>query len=48
MTYAEDEPKVLLSLRQAEILTALAADKELAEAGCVPALQDEKPPGKPW
>lgn len=47
MTYSEDEPKVLLSLRQAEILTALAADKELAEAGCVPALQDELPAGKP-
>ncbi|QYS99092.1 Glutamate--cysteine ligase [Trichoderma simmonsii] len=47
VTYSEDEPKVLLSLRQAEILTALAADKELAEAGCVPALQDELPAGKP-
>lgn len=47
MTYSKDEPKVLLSLRQAEILKALAADKELAEAGCVPALQDDKPAEKP-
>ena len=41
VTYAKDEPKVLLSLRQAEILAALAADQELAaKGGCVPALQD--------
>lgn len=42
VTYSKDDPKVLLSLRQAEILTALAADQELAaKGGCVPALQDE-------
>lgn len=35
VTYAKDEPKVLLSLRQAEILAALASDHELAkEGGC--------------
>ncbi|TQS31793.1 hypothetical protein Golomagni_07913, partial [Golovinomyces magnicellulatus] len=41
--YSDDEPRVVLSLRQAEILKALAADAELAkEGGCVPALQDIK------
>ncbi|KAI8672458.1 Glutamate--cysteine ligase [Fusarium sp. Ph1] len=41
VTYSEDNQKVLLSLRQAEILEALAADKELKkEGGCVPDLQD--------
>ncbi|KAH7326207.1 glutamate-cysteine ligase [Stachybotrys elegans] len=41
VSYSEDDPKVLLSLRQAEILTALASDQELAkEGGCVPELQD--------
>ncbi|KAH7011892.1 glutamate-cysteine ligase-domain-containing protein [Ilyonectria destructans] len=41
VTYSEDDPKVLLSLRQAEILEALAADKELKKkGGCVPDLQD--------
>jgi hypothetical protein len=41
VTYSQNEPKVLLSLRQAEILEALAADKELAKkGGCVPDLQD--------
>ena len=36
MTYERDDKKVLLSLRQAEILTALASDAELAKAGgCV-------------
>lgn len=41
VTYSKDDPQVLLSLRQAEILTALAADQELAaKGGCVPALQD--------
>ncbi|KND86648.1 Glutamate--cysteine ligase [Tolypocladium ophioglossoides CBS 100239] len=40
VTYSKDEPRVLLSLRQAEILKALAADKDLAkEGGCVPAIQ---------
>ncbi|KAI0893465.1 GCS-domain-containing protein [Annulohypoxylon nitens] len=39
--YSKDDPKVLLSLRQADILTALAADEELSDkGGCVPALQD--------
>ncbi|ORY68824.1 glutamate-cysteine ligase [Pseudomassariella vexata] len=41
VTYSKDDPKVLLSLRQADILTALAADEELAQkGGGVPALQD--------
>ena len=41
VTYEKDDPKVCLSLRQAEILDALAADKDLAEkGGCVPDLQD--------
>ncbi|ODA83736.1 hypothetical protein RJ55_02251 [Drechmeria coniospora] len=36
VTYSENDPKVLLSLRQAEILKALAADKDLAaKGGCV-------------
>ncbi|KAI0885843.1 GCS-domain-containing protein [Annulohypoxylon maeteangense] len=39
--YSKDDSKVLLSLRQADILTALAADEELSDkGGCVPALQD--------
>ncbi|KAI0164361.1 GCS-domain-containing protein [Hypoxylon sp. FL1284] len=39
--YSKDEPKVLLSLRQADILKALASDEELSDkGGCVPALQD--------
>ncbi|KAJ3478546.1 hypothetical protein NLG97_g8550 [Lecanicillium saksenae] len=41
VNYTKDNEKVYLSLRQAEILKALAADKELAkEGGCVPALQE--------
>ncbi|KAK2609282.1 glutamate--cysteine ligase [Conoideocrella luteorostrata] len=40
VTYTKDEQKVLLSLRQAQILEALASDQELAKEGCVPALQD--------
>jgi glutamate--cysteine ligase catalytic subunit len=41
VVYSSDRPKVLLSLRQAEILEALAADKELAKkGGCVPGLQN--------
>jgi len=41
--YSEDSPKVLLSLRQADILKALAADEELsAKGGGVPDLQDVK------
>ncbi|KAJ1326540.1 glutamate--cysteine ligase catalytic subunit [Microdochium nivale] len=43
--YSETEPKVLLSLRQADILAALAEDEELAhKGGCVPALQDIQAP----
>ncbi|KAI1380997.1 GCS-domain-containing protein [Hypoxylon crocopeplum] len=39
--YSKDESKVLLSLRQADILKALAADEELSDkGGCVPALQE--------
>lgn len=45
VTYAKDDPKVLLSLRQAEILEALAEDKELKKkGGCVPDLQDGESP----
>ncbi|KAK3328375.1 glutamate-cysteine ligase-domain-containing protein [Cercophora scortea] len=41
VTYAKDDPKVLLSLRQADILAALAGDKSLsAEGGGAPELQD--------
>ncbi|TIC91501.1 Glutamate--cysteine ligase [Colletotrichum higginsianum] len=41
VTYSKDDPKVRLSLRQAEILTALAESPDLAkEGGCVPDLQD--------
>jgi glutamate--cysteine ligase catalytic subunit len=44
--YSKDDPKVLLSLRQAEILKALSNNEALAEAGSVPALQDEAPIAK--
>jgi len=45
VTYSESEPKVLLSLRQADILAALAEDEELSKkGGCVPALQDIQAP----
>ncbi|KAL1848366.1 glutamate--cysteine ligase [Diaporthe australafricana] len=41
VTYSKDDPRVLLSLRQADILEALASDTNLAaKGGCVPALQD--------
>jgi glutamate--cysteine ligase catalytic subunit len=41
VTYSEDDPRVLLSLRQADILLALAADEDLSgKGGCVPALQE--------
>lgn len=40
MTYSKDDPKILLSLRQADILEALASDKALAKAKCAPALPD--------
>ncbi|OTA02228.1 Glutamate-cysteine ligase [Trichoderma parareesei] len=45
--YSKDDPKVLLSLRQAEILKALSNNEALAEAGSVPALQDETAAAKP-
>jgi len=39
--FAKDQPKVLLSLRQAEILDALASDAELAkQGGCTADQQD--------
>ncbi|KAH8893235.1 glutamate-cysteine ligase [Thozetella sp. PMI_491] len=45
VTYSKDDPKVLLSLKQAEILEALANDKDLAaKGGCVPDLQDGEVP----
>jgi len=41
VTYKDDDQRVTLSLRQADILAALASDEELkTEGGCVPALQD--------
>ena len=41
VTYDKNDQKVLLSLRQAEILTALASDAELAkEGGCVADMND--------
>jgi len=41
VTYSEGDPHDLLSLRQADILKALASNAELAaQGGCVPALQD--------
>jgi glutamate--cysteine ligase catalytic subunit len=39
--YKDEDPKVTLSLRQADILHALAHDEELrGEGGCVPDLED--------
>ncbi|APA16188.1 hypothetical protein sscle_16g109580 [Sclerotinia sclerotiorum 1980 UF-70] len=41
VNYKDNDEKVTLSLRQADILTALAQDEELrTNGGCVPALQD--------
>lgn len=41
VTYKDKDPQVTLSLRQADILTALAQDEKLCtEGGCVPDLQD--------
>jgi hypothetical protein len=41
VVYSEDNQRVLLSLRQAQILEALAADKDLKkQGGCVPDLQE--------
>ncbi|KAK3901387.1 glutamate-cysteine ligase-domain-containing protein [Staphylotrichum tortipilum] len=34
VTYSKDDPKILLSLRQADILEALASDKALSKARC--------------
>jgi glutamate--cysteine ligase catalytic subunit len=43
VTYKEEDDKVTLSLRQADILLALAEDVKLqTEGGCVPDLQDVK------
>jgi len=45
VTYSKDDPKVLLSLRQADILKALANDESLsAHGGCVPDLQETDRP----
>jgi glutamate--cysteine ligase catalytic subunit len=41
VNYKKADPNVTLSLRQADILTALAQDEKLcAEGGCVPDLQN--------
>jgi hypothetical protein len=41
VNYSKSEPNVTLSLRQADILHALAHDEELSKAGgCVPDLQE--------
>ncbi len=41
VTYDEEKKRCYLSLRQADILVALARDEELCKrGGCVPALQD--------
>jgi glutamate--cysteine ligase catalytic subunit len=34
VTYSKDDPKILLSLRQADILEALASDQALTKARC--------------
>jgi glutamate--cysteine ligase catalytic subunit len=40
VNYSDEEPNVTLSLRQADILKALAQDEHLRkEGGCVPDLQ---------
>lgn len=45
MTYSNHDPRALLSLRQADILEALANDKALsAQGGCVPELHNGHPP----
>lgn len=47
MTYSKDDPRVLLSLRQADILHSLACDEALAAKGCcVPELQEDQVPPK--
>jgi glutamate--cysteine ligase catalytic subunit len=41
VNYSPTDPNVTLSLRQADILMALAKDEQLCkDGGCVPALQD--------
>lgn len=41
VNYKDTDPNVTLSLRQAEILLALAEDEELRKKGaCVPGLQE--------
>ena len=41
VAFEKDEKRVVLSLRQADILAALAKDEELTKkGGCVPALQN--------
>lgn len=43
VNYKKDDKNVTLSLRQADILRALAHDDELCKVGgCVPALQNVK------
>ena len=43
VTYKDEDVKVTLSLRQADILRALAQDEELCtHGGCVPDLQEVK------
>lgn len=43
VTFKDDEEKVTLSLRQADILKALAQDEKLCkDGGCVPDLQAVK------
>ncbi|KAK4168844.1 putative glutamate--cysteine ligase [Cladorrhinum sp. PSN259] len=44
VTYSKDDPKVLLSLRQADILAALASGKNLSTASCVSTLPDGSRP----
>lgn len=45
VVYSKDDPKVLVSLRQADILKALANDEDLvAQGGGVPDLQGAAPP----
>ncbi|KAM4066134.1 glutamate-cysteine ligase [Hirsutella rhossiliensis] len=43
VTYTDNDPKVLLSLRQADILNALAADKELGQNGTTPPQLHDEP-----
>jgi glutamate--cysteine ligase catalytic subunit len=40
VTYSKDDPKILLSLRQADILDALASDQSLHKESCAPVLPD--------